>query len=135
MQNALEPMTKTRRLRWLISLALVLAIAAIAAVVARPRGVEATVRNNGTTAMRDVRVTVTGRSYSLGDVPPRESRSVRVNPTGESRIVLAYADANGTSQSLNVNCYFESGYAGHIKIDVVDGVVTNVDDQIRVARK
>src|SRR5258705_7111898 len=96
-----------RRLRWIIPLVVIVAVGTF---VAWPRGVKAVVRNTGTTAMHDVHVVVTGRSYSIGDLAPNQSRATRVNPTGDSRIVLTYADGNGVRHELTVDCYLESGH-------------------------
>jgi hypothetical protein len=85
--------------------------------------------------MGDVRVVVTGRSYAVGDLRQQESRSVRVRPTGESHIVLRYADAGGAERSVEVNCYFEPGYSGRITVNIADGGVVHVDDQVRLSRR
>jgi hypothetical protein len=116
-----------RRVRWIVSL---LVIVGIGALLARPRGVKTLVRNRGTKTMRDVQVIVTGRSYSIGDIPRREEREVRVNPKGESALALRYLDAGRVERRLTVDCYFESGYSGSITVDVVDGAVGRVDNRV-----
>ena len=119
-----------RRLRWIL---LLLVVVAVVTFVAWPRGVKAVIRNTGTTAMHDVHVVVTGRSYSIGDLAPSQSRATRVQPTSESHIVLTYADGQGGAHLLTVDCYIESRhYSGSITVDVADGAVAKVDDQIRL---
>jgi hypothetical protein len=120
-----------RRLRWIILFVVI--AGGVVAFLGWPRGVRAIIHNSGATAMRDVRVNVTGRSYWVGDLGPGESRAIRVKPIGESHIVLSYADGSGVARRLTVDCYFESGYSGSIAVDVADGVVANVDDRIRLA--
>jgi hypothetical protein len=118
-----------RRHLWVIA---VVVIAMVTSVLIWTPGPKAVVTNTGTTAMRNVRVEVTGRAYPIGDLPPGESRSLRVRPTGESHIVLRYADTNGAAQAVRVDCYFESGYSGRISVDVADGKVSRVDARIRL---
>ena len=122
-----------RRRRWAIVAVIAAFLLAIpASLLIRTPGVKAVVTNTGTTAMRDVSVEVTGRSYAIGDLQPGETRSVRVRPTGESNIVLRYVDPNGANQAVTVDCYFDSGYSGSITADVADGKVTRVDSAIRL---
>jgi hypothetical protein len=118
-----------RRRLWII---FAIAVLAVGAFLLWPRGVKAVVRNAGTAAMQDVHVVVTGHTYTLGDIQPKEIRSVRVKPTGESRITIRYTDASGTSKHVDVDCYIESGYAGSISVDVANGAVTRQADSIRV---
>ena len=94
-------------------------------------GVQVVVRNRGSSMLRDVHVNVTGRSHELGDVGPEQSRSVRVEPTGKSQIELTFADGDGVSKPLVINCYFgPSHYTGRITIDVAGNQVLHVDNQI-----
>jgi hypothetical protein len=99
-------------------------VLAAGAVLLWPRGVKAVVRNAGDSTMRDVRVVVAGRAYTLGDIRPNEIRSARVNPAGESDITIVYTDGAGTPKNVRADCYIESGYSGSIRLDVAGGVVT-----------
>lgn len=124
-----------RHLRWIIPLVVIAAVIAAAAIdrfFAAPRGVDAIIHNTGTGTLRGVRVIVTGRAYAIGNLAPNQRQTVRVNPTGESDIVLTYTDANGAAQKLTAGCYFESGYSGTVKIEVADGKVVKIDDRIRI---
>src|SRR5688572_13679738 len=121
-----------RRRRWAIAVIAFVVLAVPASLLIWTPGVKAVVTNTGTTAMRNVRVEVTGRAYAIGDLQPGESRSVRVRPKGESHIVLRYVDPNGATQAVTVDCYFESGYSGSIAADVADGKVTRIDNAIRL---
>lgn len=119
-----------RRIWWWVGgVILIAAIAAVAYVW--PRGVLVVIRNTGAAPMRDVRVLVTARSYPLGDIPPGASRSVHVDPDGESHLVVRFTDATGKLQDANVGGYFESSYAGSITVDIADGVVIKVQDLSR----
>ena len=89
-----------------------------------PGGVKAVVRNAGSGTMHDVRLLVTGRTYSLGDLQPKEIRSVRVNPTGESSITIRYTEGAGAPKVVDADCYVEAGYSGSISVDVGDVGVT-----------
>jgi hypothetical protein len=74
---------------------------------------------------------VTGARYNVGDIAPGEKVSVRVKPLGESHIELTYLDTSASEHKLAVNCYIESGYSGRIAIDVSDGKITHMEDQVR----
>lgn len=86
-------------------------------------------RNADTTTMRDVCVVEISSSYSLGDVPAGLVRSVCVKPTGESSLVIEYADAAG-KRSVSVGCYMEAGYSGSISVNVAKDAVVKREDKI-----
>jgi hypothetical protein len=118
------------RLRsWLI---IATALLAAAVIPLWPRGVKAVVRNASDSPMRNVRLVVTGRSYTLGDIRPNETRTARVNPTGESDITIEYTDASGTLKAVRADCYIEHGYFGTIRVGVANGAVTGKTNDIRV---
>lgn len=117
-----------RRRVWII---LAIVVVAVGAVLLWPRGVKTVVRNAGGQTMKDVHVLVTGRSYALGDIPPNETRSVRVKPVSESSITIQYTDATGTFLSADADCYIESGYSGSISVNVANGSVTRKVDSVR----
>jgi hypothetical protein len=106
--------------------ALVLVLAA-AFLIARDRatGVALVLTNVGADPLRSLTVHVKGRSYSLGDLAPGSTKSITVNPTGESDIELAFSDA----RRLKIDCYFESGYEGEIvaKVTAQEVVEAKVD--------
>jgi hypothetical protein len=115
-----------RRHVWdIVAIALVIAVGVFALL---PEGVKAIVRNADAETMRDVQVVVTGRSYPLGDIPPNETRSVHVKPTGESNIRIRYTDVSGTSKTVAVDCPIEAGTAGSISVDVANGAVAQLTD-------
>ncbi len=87
--------------------------------------------NIGIASMRDVRLVVTGRSYAIGDIPPGGSKSARVNPKGESHLLVKYADASGNDRTLEIDCYLEPGYTGFIRMDVQDAKLARVAMQVR----
>jgi hypothetical protein len=119
-----------RRIWWII---LGIAVIGAGAFLLWPRGVKVVVANTGTTAMRDVRVAVTGNSYRLGDLRPGERRGVHVKPTGDSSITLQYTDegGGGDPQSVDLDCYIEAGYAGSVSVDMANGVVVRKADATR----
>lgn len=126
------------RRRWRIILAIVVvgvSVVGAGAYLAWPgggglAGVETVVRNSSPAPMRDVRVVVTGGSYRIGDIPPGESRSVRVKPSGDSSVRLEYTDAGG-ARSVDLDCYIEAGYSGGISVDVANGAVVRKSEAIR----
>lgn len=111
-------MRRGNRVLWILAVGIASIVFAL-----WPRGVEVIVTNAGTSVMRDVRVVVTGKTYELGELQPNARRNLRVNPTGESHLVVDYTDPSGTPQAVTVDCYFEPNYYGTIAVDVADGVV------------
>jgi len=117
---------RSNRVLWILAVGIASIVFAL-----WPRGVEAILTNVGTTVMRDVRVVVTGKTYELGGLQPNERRSLRVNPTGESHIVIDYTDPSGTPRSVTVDCYFEPNYYGSVSVDVAEGATARTMVAIR----
>jgi hypothetical protein len=92
-------------------------------------GIHVTIQNTGSAPMRSVVLHVTGRSYSLGDIPAGASATATVKATGESGLEIEFTDPNGKVQRLDAGGYFESGYRGTIHVSIKDGtIVTNQQD-------
>jgi hypothetical protein len=83
-----------------------------------PYGAKVIVENVGTLPLHSVVVRVTGNSYSVGELPVREIRSVKTYPTGESHIVIEHVDQSGSKKELPLDCYFEPGYRSTINVKV-----------------
>jgi hypothetical protein len=94
------------------------------------RGVRVTVENHGAATLRAVVVHVTGNSYPLGDLKPMSSRSVKVNPRGESHVEIEYTDESGRPVRLNAGGYFESGYHGTVWVGIRDGRIDAVQQNV-----
>lgn len=95
-------------------------------------GLTVTVTNVGSGTLKSVRVHVTGNSYSLGDLAPGQSASVRVAPKGESSLEVEFVTSDGVSKRLNAGGYFESGYRGEITVDVDESRVVQYKENIHV---
>lgn len=91
-------------------------------------GVTFSLSNVGITAMESVTVQVIGRSYPLGDLAPGSSKSIKVDPTGESHIELVFS---GTRR-LTIDCYVESGYKGKITAEVTPEKVVSVKSDLKI---
>jgi hypothetical protein len=115
-----------KRLVVLAGAGVVALVAGVIGYAALAPGVHVTVRNTGREPMRQVTLHVTGRSYSLGDVPPGATCTKKVFPTSESHVELELTDEQGRRRRLVAGCYFESGYRGRIDIEVKDGAVVAV---------
>lgn len=87
------------------------------------RGVDVTVRNGGPSPLKNVVVQVTGNDHSIGDLAVGESRTVRVEPKGESHVELTFVDQRGQEQRLIVGGYFERGYQGTIEVELEHDVI------------
>ena len=108
----------SRRTTVLVVAGVIALFAAVLVMLYLERGVLVTVRNSDARALRSLEVHVTGRSYNLGDLEPGASRSVRVNPRGESHVELRFRDHLGKTPAPVVDCYLEAGYSGTIAVDV-----------------
>jgi hypothetical protein len=102
-------------------------VAIVVAYVAftRTTGVEFTLKNVGAETLRSVIVEVRGKSYALGDILPETSKTVKVNPQGESDIKLRFA--NGPR--LIIDCYIENDYGGSIEANVTSRQVVTLKDE------
>jgi hypothetical protein len=89
-------------------------------------GVEFTLKNVGPEALRSVTVDVTGKSYAIGDLLPGRSKTVKVNPLGESHIGLRFREG----RVLTIDCYMEHDYGGRIEANVTSQAVVTVKDEI-----
>lgn len=120
-------MKKFPRFAMVLLAAMVMLVAGCLAVWTATGGVEFTLTNSGADALRSVTVQVTGRSYELGDIPPRGSKTVKLNPTSESHIKLLFP----TGRSLTIDCYLEPDYRGRINASVTSIAVVEVTDEVR----
>jgi hypothetical protein len=111
-----------------VALAAAVFAAAFLTTQCQPASIQFVLTNAAPDPMRSVTVHVTGASYSIGDVAPGASRTVRVRPSGESHIELSYADGHRTV----VDCYFEPGYGGKITAVVAADKVVSVNSEVKV---
>jgi hypothetical protein len=95
------------------------------------RGVTVVLRNTDETALLDVTIHVTGRDFDIGDMPVGSTWHVLVDPTGESHIEISQQQAGGRRR-IPVDCYFEAGYSGEIRIDISRMSAAVVDNKIAV---
>ena len=93
-------------------------------------GVRVTVVNIGHTPMRDIQLIVTGNRYALGNLGAGESRSIRVQPMGESHLEIDYSNSQSNNSHLVVDCYMEGGYRGSLKVEVDEGKIEKVTERI-----
>jgi hypothetical protein len=79
------------------------------------------VTNHGPETLHEATVHVTGASYAIGDLPPGQSKRVRVSPTGESGVQIEFTDKQGKRVHSDWVGYFEHGYGGSIRLDWKEG--------------
>lgn len=128
-------MTEQKQPRaWLSAVPVLLVIAALIGMPAFQlrSGVRVTVQNAGTTPLKSVVLHVTGATYALDDIAPGESATMRVNPTGESHLEVEFTDIDGQTQRLNAGGYFESGYRGSIRVEIDDGQISEIDENVKL---
>ena len=94
-------------------------------------GVRVEVINRDSLAMQHVSVEVTGASYQIGDVPPDSGKSVKVRPRGESSVTVKYSDNSGKHR-VYIDTYMENGYFGYIKVQIKEGKILHVEQDIQL---
>jgi hypothetical protein len=96
-------------------------------------GVRVDVRNvDPQQSLHSVMVIVRGAQYSLGDLAPGETKSVCVNPTGESGVGIRHGETESAWAELNVDCYIEHNYTGSLQVDVTPTKIVKVNNQIGI---
>ena len=93
-------------------------------------GVKVVIQNSGSKTLYDLSVQVTGKMYSLGNIPSGEIKSVVVNPKGESNIEIEHG--KGSRKKILIDCYIEPGYKGKIKIDLDSDKILNIENKIGI---
>ena len=88
-------------------------------------GVQFTLKNVGSETLHSVTVEVTGKSYTLSDISPGASRTVKVDPISESDIKLRLP----RGPVLTIDCYLEHDYGGSIEANVTSQAVVSVKDE------
>jgi hypothetical protein len=121
-----------QRLRWYIIAAAILLVAGFAGYTIFAPGVRVTVLNTGKTPLREVTVHVTGRSYALGDIPPGHFSGQKVSPTSKSHFEVEFTDEQGKRVRHSAGGYLEASCRGYIDIEIRDGQVVNVKNQVRL---
>ena len=82
--------------------------------------------------LEEVVVHVTGNSYKLGKLEPHNTRSVDVNPTGESHVEIEHRDSNGDRKRLYVDCYLEPRNGGILEVTITPDSVLSVKHHRRL---
>ena len=90
------------------------------------------VENQTEQPLESVIVEVTGASYALGTLEPGEDASVRVQPSGESSVVVTASRA-GEPDRVEVPVYFEAhGYSGTVEVDFQPDGAALIESDIRI---
>ncbi len=101
----------------------------LVACKAGSRGVTVMVNNASGGEITNLQVKFTGGSKSSPKLKPAESFETKVNPSGESHLVVEFVDSSGKQHSVNVDVYFEHNYSGTIHVTIEpDGNVTWKDE-------
>jgi hypothetical protein len=122
--------------RYVLPILLTALIAAcLTAVVVwnQARGVRVTVINGSLEPLAAVMVHVTGNEHAIGRLAPGESHTVRVSPTSESHVEIAFVDHAGRAHRLNASGYFEPGYHGTIEVEIEGGAIKRNEQSIGVS--
>ncbi|WP_404304943.1 hypothetical protein [Neorhodopirellula lusitana] len=96
-------------------------------------GVAVVIHNTGSEHYASCTVLVTGARYPLGSLEPGDKLSTSAWPTGDSTVLIELITDDGSSRILDADCYFgNGGYSGAITIDIANGAVSTVTDDIRI---
>ena len=92
-------------------------------------GVNVTVENASGGEITSLQIRFTGGNKSTPTLKPAESFETKVNPAGESHLVVEFVDSLGKQHSANVDVYLEHNYSGTIHVTLEpDGKVTWKDE-------
>ncbi len=92
-------------------------------------GVAVTVTNATGGEITGLEVRFTGGSKSRPMLRASESFEAKINPRGESHLVIVFTDSSGKQHSAEVDVYFERGYRGTIRVTIrPDGTVSWKDE-------
>jgi len=90
-------------------------------------GVMVDVTNDGSMPVSNLEISFTGGEKTLAKLDPGSTHQFRVEPTGESSVVINFVDALGNSHGEDVDVYLEKNYMGTIAV--------KIDRFGRIARK
>ena len=82
--------------------------------------------NDSPNILKNIDISYTGGSILIDKLEPHTSfSSKRVNPDGESHLILKWVDKDGKENQNIINVYFEPDYRGTIRITIdPDGKVS-----------
>jgi hypothetical protein len=89
---------------------------AICFAAACGRGPEFAVTNRSIGNVDDVRLEHSGGTEVIGSLTPGETKSIRINPRGESHLKIDFRDAQGSVREQVIDVYFERGYRGKLSL-------------------
>ncbi len=120
------------RFAWLLPLVILALVAVVWRTVLRQTnpGVHVTVINHGPQALHTVALQVTGRAHVLGDIPPGQSRTRKVLPTGQSHIEVEFTDEQGKRVRLDAGGDLDDSSRGTVEIGLRDGRIESATAQI-----
>jgi hypothetical protein len=83
--------------------------------------------NLGASSLKSVVVHVRGVSHDLGDIPANDSKSVIVEPGGESSVELELGTEKGERKRLRTDFNLETGYSGFILVRIKDDSIAHAE--------
>jgi hypothetical protein len=94
-------------------------------------GVAITLRNTGREVMGAVTIQAAGQVYKLGDLAPGKTVTQRVIPTSEAPVEVAFTGNLGSMVRLLAAGKLTAGSRGQIDIEIKDGKVAAVKNEVR----
>jgi len=84
-------------------------------------GVYVEITNDTDSPLTQIAITYTGGVVRIPELKPKTSYGRRINPDGDSHLVVEWVDSVGQRHSHYVDVYFEHKYRGRIDISVESG--------------
>jgi hypothetical protein len=95
-------------------------------------GVTVTVKNATGGEITNLQIKFTGGGKYSPNLKPNESFETKVNPNGESHLVVEFSDSLGKHHSANVDVYFERNSGGTIHITLEPNSKVTWKDETKV---
>jgi hypothetical protein len=100
-------------------------LVALGSYVFLGRGVAVIVKNDSGSEMTNLQIKYTDGRKSCPQLPPAKSFKTKVNPDGETSLVVEFVDASGKHHSAEIDVYIEHNYGGSVTITIQpDGKAT-----------
>jgi hypothetical protein len=84
----------------------------------RTAGVYVEITNNTDSPLTQIDISYTGGVVRIPELKSKTSFGRRINPDGDSHLVVEWIDSSGQKHSSPVDVYFEHNYRGRIDISV-----------------
>jgi hypothetical protein len=120
---------KTKTICWLV-IFLIIAALGLYGYLFCTRGVQINITNQSKNIINNVELSFRGGIITVGNLKPKQSKIVYVNPAGESALDVNWSDSNGLHHQY-IDTYMEHNYGGHGDIILSENAEVNWISNIR----